>query len=319
MRITINLASKPFADLGPALRQLRILIGVFVVLIIGLGIGLHFFHEAAEKVRAKERTLDTQIAKLTAEHKGYETMMAEHDNKLVLDQSRALNTLFAEKNFSWTLAMEDLETVLPGGVQVTTLEPDRDPKTSDITVKLRVLGPRDRSIDLVKNLEHSKRFQEARIVGESQETGSNQNDRALPVTASTKANFDLLAQYILPTEDEMKSIAKKQKKEVVSAPVVVRPMTSPRPVQPTPMVNQNLEMQQPQGRFPGRPGQPQPFSNRPNAPRHLPPGYDPNNQQQPNQLPPPPRPIFRSPLIPSGDQNQQQNTPPAQTPPGGPQ
>ena len=36
--------------------------------------------------------------------------------------------------------MEDLETVLPGGVQVTTLEPTRD-KDGHITLHLRVLGP----------------------------------------------------------------------------------------------------------------------------------------------------------------------------------
>ena len=46
------------------------------------------------------------------------------------------------RDFSWTLAMEDLETVLPGGVQVTTLEPMRD-KDGHITLHLRVLGPRD--------------------------------------------------------------------------------------------------------------------------------------------------------------------------------
>ena len=40
-----------------------------------------------------------------------------------------LNQLFDEKTFSWTLAMEDLETVLPGGVQVATLDPTRDQKT----------------------------------------------------------------------------------------------------------------------------------------------------------------------------------------------
>jgi len=53
--------------------------------------------------------------------------------------------------------MEDLETVLPGGVQVTTLEPTRD-KDGHITLHLRVVGPRDLSIRLVENLEHSRRF-----------------------------------------------------------------------------------------------------------------------------------------------------------------
>ncbi len=44
----------------------------------------------------------------------------------MLLQAQALNKLFEEKTFSWTLAMEDLETVLPGGVMVSTIEPIRD-------------------------------------------------------------------------------------------------------------------------------------------------------------------------------------------------
>jgi len=54
-------------------------------------------------------------------------------NDALLKQVAALNQLIDEKTFSWTLAMEDLETVLPGGVQTNTLEPVRDPKTGIIT------------------------------------------------------------------------------------------------------------------------------------------------------------------------------------------
>ena len=49
--------------------------------------------------------------------------MREPDNAQLLAQAATLNQLFDEKAFSWTLAMEDLETVLPGGVQVASLEP----------------------------------------------------------------------------------------------------------------------------------------------------------------------------------------------------
>ncbi len=83
--------------------------------------------------------------------------MRQPANAQVLAQAEALNQLFDEKAFSWTLAMEDLETVLPGGVQVSTIEPVRD-KDGHITLHLRVIGPRDRAVELVQNLEHSKRF-----------------------------------------------------------------------------------------------------------------------------------------------------------------
>ncbi len=78
--------------------------------------------------------------------------------------------------------MEDLETVLPGGVQVSTIEPVRA-KDGHITLHLRVIGPRDRAVELVRNLEHSKRFLLPRIVGENAESPGGPNQRLEPVSA----------------------------------------------------------------------------------------------------------------------------------------
>ena len=108
-----------------------------------------------KQARARDHSLDGQIARINQERQGYQAMMREPDNAQVLNQAESLNKLFDEKAFSWTLAMEDLETVLPGGVQVTSIEPARD-KDGRITLHLRVLGPRDRAIELVSNLEHSQ-------------------------------------------------------------------------------------------------------------------------------------------------------------------
>ena len=99
--------------------------------------------------------------------------------------------------------MEDLETVLPGGVQVTSLEPARA-KDGHITLKLRVIGPRDRAVELVANLEHSRRFVLPRIVGENAESTNGQNERAEPVSASNRVDFELLADYNPATAEEHK-------------------------------------------------------------------------------------------------------------------
>jgi type IV pilus assembly protein PilN len=113
----------------------------------------------------------------------------------LLKEVGMLNQLFDQKTFSWTLAMEDLENVVPGGVQVATLEPTSDEKTGRTTVKLRVVGPRDRADDLVQNLEHSKHFLLPGIVGESSEATGGQADRLEPVSASNRFTFELQAEY----------------------------------------------------------------------------------------------------------------------------
>jgi type IV pilus assembly protein PilN len=195
MRISLNLATRPFADIGPLVKKLRIAMMALAVMAIALGFGVHALDQRARIARERVRVLDEQIARLNRERQGYQAMMREPDNAAVLAQAENLNQLFDEKAFSWTLAMEDLETVLPGGVQVTTLEPTRD-KDGHITLHLRVVGPRDLSIRLVENLEHSRRFLSPRIAGENSESQTGPNQRMEPVSASNRVNFDLLADYV---------------------------------------------------------------------------------------------------------------------------
>jgi type IV pilus assembly protein PilN len=205
MRISLNLATRPFADIGPAMKRLRIAMGVLVVVAIGLILGLRAFDQKAELARARDHSLDGQIARIAQERQGYQNLMKEPANAQLLQQAGALNKLFDEKSFSWTLAMEDLETVLPGGVQVTTIEPIRE-KDGHITLKLRVAGPRDRAVDLVRNLEHSKRFLLPRITGENAEATEGPAARVnVAASASDRVNFDLLAEYnpALPGERRM--------------------------------------------------------------------------------------------------------------------
>ncbi len=204
MRIGINLASRPFADLGPILKGMRIAMAVLAIAAIGMVFGLRALHQRAEEARARDHSLDGQIARITSERQGYQAMMRQPNNAQVLTQAESLNKLFDEKAFSWTLAMEDLETVLPGGVQVTSIEPARD-KDGHITLHLRVLGPRDRAIELMSNLEHSKRFVHPRIVNESSESSGGPGERVEPVSASNRVNFDLLAEYNPVTAEEFKA------------------------------------------------------------------------------------------------------------------
>lgn len=206
MRINVNLASRPFADLGPVKYRLRIAMGVMVALSLLFGLGLHLLHHKAEEVRVRAQSVDRQLATIAQEREGYENLMREPGNAQLLSQVGVLNQLIDEKTFSWTLAMQDLETVLPAGVQVTTLEPIRE-KDGTITLRLRVVGPRDRAVDLVKSLERSKRFLFPRIVGEAAENAGGPGERLEPLSASNRFNFDLQAQFNPATADELKKTA----------------------------------------------------------------------------------------------------------------
>lgn len=195
MRISLNLATRPYADIGPALKRLRIAMAVLAVLAIGLGLGLRAVHQSADAARAAEQQVQNRIDGVNHERLGYQAMMQEPANAELIEQVNTLNQLFDEKTFSWTLAMEDLETVLPSGVQVTSLDPSRDTDTGRITLKLHVVGAHDRSDELVQNLEHSRHFLLPRIVGESAESTGGPGQRLEPVSAANRFTFELLADY----------------------------------------------------------------------------------------------------------------------------
>ncbi|MGD0830034.1 MAG: hypothetical protein ABR907_03765 [Terracidiphilus sp.] len=256
MRITLNLATRPYADLRPALKRLRIAMAVLFVLGGGLLLGLRAVHQKAEEARATEQKVQAKIDAIQRERQGYQDLMRQPANADLLTQAAMLNGLFDLKTFSWTLAMEDLETVLPGGVQVTTLEPVRDAKTGVITLKLRVVGPRDRADDLVVNLEHSRHFLLPHIVGESSEATGNggANERLEPVSASNRFSFELAAEYnpAVPLEHTAKHKPEQEKPATASAAPIKKPTASGAnalpnaPWQPSPM-HRAAPMQQ-QGR-----------------------------------------------------------------------
>jgi type IV pilus assembly protein PilN len=202
MKVTLNLATRPFTDIGPAVKRLRIGMGILAGLCLLFALGLHLIGSQAAQARAREHSLDGQIARIDAERLSAQAYMQQPDNAQLLRQASFLNDRFDEKSFSWTLAMEAMETVLPAGVQVTAIEPQRT-KDGRINVEIRVLGPHDESVDLVRNLERSRRFIAPRIDNEAAESGNNPNSRMqAPVSASNPFEFELFAGYNPPSPEE---------------------------------------------------------------------------------------------------------------------
>ncbi len=166
MRISVNLATKPFVELRPLLLRLRVAMAALAVLAVGLGLALHSLSAKAAAVEAQSRSIEAQTAAYQQEKQQNEARMRQPANAAVLERSRFLNAVFARKSFSWTAVMMDLERVLPAGVQVTSIEPQ---VTSDgaVNIRLRVSGDRDRAVQLVRNLETSSRFVGPRLSGEA--------------------------------------------------------------------------------------------------------------------------------------------------------
>ncbi len=177
MRISVNLASRPFVEIRPLLARLRLLMGLLAVLALGLGLWLHSVSKRAAAAQARLDAVHAQTLALQQQRSANEARMRQPQNRDVLDRSQFLNATFARKSFSWTAVMMDLERVLPAGVQVTSIEP-QVAKTGEVTIRLRVAGDRDRAVALVRNLEHSSRFLQPRLSSESTQATEGANGLA---------------------------------------------------------------------------------------------------------------------------------------------
>jgi type IV pilus assembly protein PilN len=210
MRITVNLATKPFIELRPVYTRLRIWMAALFILAIPLWFLARVEQKKASVATARVRTMQASVQQMQRQQQSYQALMRQPQNAAVLLQSDFLNDLFRRKAFSWTATMTDLETVLPAGVQVLSIDPTVTPD-GHVTIRMRVSGARTRAIDLVKNLEGSKHFASPRLAAESLATQPNSNGQPMPANAASDVNFDILADYRpLPAAEEASDEHSKQ-------------------------------------------------------------------------------------------------------------
>jgi type IV pilus assembly protein PilN len=206
MKLTINLASRPFVELRPLFARLRLAMVGLAALAVALGVGLHLLNVHAAAAEARMSVLRARTAAYENERHSNEARIRQPQNMAVLERSQLLNALFARKSFSWTAVMMDLEDVLPSGVQVTSIEP-QIAKDGEVQIRLRVSGERDRAVQLVRNLEGSRRFLSPRLSNESAQTadsgggGLAGGPRGVAMVQQTAASappgveFDILSGY----------------------------------------------------------------------------------------------------------------------------
>ena len=195
MRITLNLASRPFFELRPLLVRLRVLAAALVVLAVVLFFLMRRAEYKAAQAEVAVHNWTRATANLQREWQRDQALMREPTNAATLERSDFLNGEFTRKSFSWTTALMDLELVLPQGVQVISIDP-RMTKEGLVQVRLRVSGPRDKAIQLVSNLEKSPHFLHPQVAGETAEIqGQGRAGFRPTMSASTDVNMTILAEF----------------------------------------------------------------------------------------------------------------------------
>jgi type IV pilus assembly protein PilN len=193
MRISVNLATRPFVELRPLYARLRLAAIALAVLAVVLGVALHSLSAKKRVAEAQMNSLKAKTMVFQQTRQRNEARMRQPQNMAVLERSQFLNELFARKSFSWTAVMMDLERVLPAGVQVTSIEPATT-KSGEVNIRLRVSGERDRAVELVRNLEKSQRFIAPRLAGESAQAQEGRSQGSAPLVPGA-VEFEIYSGY----------------------------------------------------------------------------------------------------------------------------
>jgi len=202
MRISVNLATRPFVELWPFFLRLRIVMASLALVAVALAVAAHLLQKRVDTQEAQLDQVKAQTLGVQQERTRNERRMQQPQNAEVLARAHFLNALFLHKSFSWTAVMMDLETVLPVGVQVTSIEPQVSADGA-VGIRLRVGGDRDRAVQLLRNLEHSKRFLQPRLSTEVSQAKEGQQAAAAAAAAAANGvpgavppvEFDILATY----------------------------------------------------------------------------------------------------------------------------
>ncbi len=203
MNINLNLATRPYIELRSVYTRLRVVAVALAVLALPMLLVIHSAETRAQLAQARVQQLQDNIALLRQQQNRARQLAVEGSNASVLTEAAFLNDLFRRKSFSWTATMSDLENTLPYGVQVDTIQPVIAPD-GHVTIRMRVTGAREHTVDLIRNLEHSRHFVGARLVTEglADQSAAGQTRRVNTgfnsesnTGGANDVNFDIQAEY----------------------------------------------------------------------------------------------------------------------------
>lgn len=195
MRLNINLATQPYQDVRRFLFRWGIAVIAILLVTLGLVYAAVMSTLSWRSTRRQQNEVRTQIAERDRIRAQAQTFLNRPENRSTRDQSQFLNSLIARKAFSWTLVLNDLEHIVPAGLQVVNIKPQIN-DNNQLELVLTVAGSsRDRAVDLVRRLEESSHFRNAEMRSEVSRQTENGN-AGMRSAAAAGYIFDISAVYV---------------------------------------------------------------------------------------------------------------------------
>jgi type IV pilus assembly protein PilN len=136
MQMRVNLATKPLETHRRFFAFSGVTGALAAVLFLLLGWHVNSVRKADAALRAQIAATLHRMEALTAERRELEHFFSDPSNAQLHDRATFVNSILDARSFNWTRMFMDLETVLPGGVRVLSIEPKQ--VNGQVAVKLTV-------------------------------------------------------------------------------------------------------------------------------------------------------------------------------------
>ena len=166
MRVNVNLATRPYQDVGRFLARYMPLLFLVVAITIVLCWYSVFSWRQSRDVNRQIANVRREIEALERQRASAAALLGSPQNRDVAARSRFLNQLIARKAFSWTRVFMQLEEMMPPRLRVVSMAPELNPE-NQLELRMMVVGDaRDAAVELVRRLEGSNTFRRAQLLSE---------------------------------------------------------------------------------------------------------------------------------------------------------
>lgn len=171
MKARLNLATKPLETHRKFLAGAGILGFVAGIVFVAMGWHVYSVRQVNAQVRDRNQKIAAEMEQLQQQRGELEKFFARPENAKLSDRAAFLNAFIDARSFNWTQMFMDLEHLLPGGVRITSIEPQQD--KGQLHVKLVVdTSSEQAKLNFLKALEGSKVFSHIELIREVAPNGA---------------------------------------------------------------------------------------------------------------------------------------------------
>lgn len=134
--IHLNLAARPYRDYRPVYAVVVVVSLITAWLMLNNIDTYYQYMAATEDTRGGIARLEQQTVTERQKADMVERRLATLDLRLLDGQTRFINAKLRERSFSWSVLLDELETLLPQDVRIQTIAPNVDP-TGAVTLSLQ--------------------------------------------------------------------------------------------------------------------------------------------------------------------------------------